>query len=142
MHSRPLTLSLLCCLCVALLVAGCTTPPPEFSPAPAEDPARIDIEAGDLGPFCETAAVFDDRVVFSFIPTGTDVSDYLVTYEVQVDGTTRARVDQQRFEGVGAADPIVITEPRGAGACVGISITIATPDGDEVYVSSSSAGGE
>ncbi|MBP2146823.1 hypothetical protein J2129_002277 [Methanofollis sp. W23] len=87
------------------------------------------------------AAVFDDRVVFSFVPTGTDTSDYLVTYEVQVDGVIRVKVEQQWLEGISASHPIEITEPRGEEECVGISITIATPEGDEVLVSSSSVGG-
>ncbi|QSZ67382.1 hypothetical protein RJ40_07635 [Methanofollis aquaemaris] len=140
MNIRPTPLVLLCCLCAALLVSGCTAPPPEHPPTPVEKPARVDIAAGEIGPFYETAGAFDDRVVFSFVPTGTDVSDYLVIYEVRVDDTTRANVDRQRFEGVDAADPIVIGVPREKGECVGISITIMTPEGAVLYESTSSVG--
>ncbi|QYZ79432.1 hypothetical protein E2N92_08305 [Methanofollis formosanus] len=139
MNSRPTSLVLFCCLCAALFVSGCTAPPPEHPPTPVEKPARVDLP-GDIGPFYETAGAFDDRVIFSFVPTGTDVSDYLATYEVRVDGTTRASAERQRFEEVGAADPIVISVPREKGACVWISITIMTPEGAVLYESTSSVG--
>ncbi|TAJ43943.1 hypothetical protein [Methanofollis fontis] len=138
MKPLPGTILLFACILAVSLIAGCADTP---SPTPPPGtPVQVDLETGDIGPFYETAGAFEDRVIFTFIPTGTEVSEYLVTYEVRVDGTTRASATEKRFEGISASNPIQISVPREEGGVVWISISIATPDGVTVHESSSSIG--
>ncbi|HDS64085.1 MAG TPA: hypothetical protein ENN52_08245 [Methanofollis liminatans] len=130
-------LCLLALLC-AVAAGGCLS----GERAGGEDtaPVRVEIEKGDIGPFYETAAAMDDRVVFTFVPTGANVSAYLVTYEVKREGSTVAAADGKYYDGVSASHPIVIAVGRSPGEVVSIAISIKTPDGEVVYESASSVG--
>ncbi|EJG07346.1 hypothetical protein Metli_1394 [Methanofollis liminatans DSM 4140] len=138
--NRPGCTPALCLLALLCAVAagGCLS----GERAGGEDirPVSVEIEKGDIGPFYETAAAMDDRVVFTFVPTGANVSAYLVTYEVKREGSTVAAADGKYYDGVSASHPIVIAAGRSPGELVSIAISIKTPDGEVVYESASSVG--
>jgi hypothetical protein len=128
----------LCALLCAVAAGGCLAD--ERVGGEDTAPVRVDIEKGDIGPFYETAAAMDDRVVFTFVPTGANVSAYLVTYEVKREGSTVEAADGKRYDGISASNPIVIAAGRSPGESVSIAISIATPGGEVVYESASSVG--
>jgi len=103
-------------------------------------PVSVDIEKGEIGPFYETAAAMEDQVIFTFVPTGTNVSAYLVTYEVRKEGSTVEAADEKLYTGISASSPIVIAAARAPGESVSIAISIATPAGEILFESASSVG--
>lgn len=135
---RPAPVVCLLALLCAVAAGGCLSG--ERAGGEEMPQVGVEIERGDLGPFYETAAAMDDRVVFTFVPTGAEVGAYLVTYEVRREGSTVDAADGKYYEGVSASNPIVIAAGRMPGETVSIAISIKTPDGQVVYESAPSVG--
>jgi len=105
----------------AICAAGCLSP---TTPGPQERPDFHQVTEG-----------YDDRVIFSVIPSSDDPDTYLVDYTIQKDGFVYESRSRAIFENISSSAPIVFSVPRQTGESVSLEIAVTSTEGELLHTS-------
>lgn len=112
---------LLCCT----VIAGCSYG------------LRYDDEVSGTGPsFIAEVYSHGDEVEVRYVPDIAVPADFLISYDITIDGMTSQNVQSKQVSGISRDNPVVIKIPRPSGAAIAISMNIQDAGGELLHTDS------